>query len=258
MRTISTLLLLLFATLTSCQAPAWRAEGYGPDAPTPTLITSSVFTFHVPAKTVDVSGMDLGDLAKGIGNWAKNNPDEVVKGAIGMVQEGTALHNTQQAIRRAGDAMHAESLELLARHGFQAEFDPSRAQKHADSTYTFDYAYVAPRTVASPFGAQAMAGDTGITKGNFPIFGTGSKSNVAEALRSGRSREGFASIQGVFMSSDPSLEGTVECHVVIQVLNEQGELVFEGIATGSTSSGSSANERLMNAFRAAMGQIKLG
>ena len=78
-------LLLIVTFFASCQTPpVWRSAAYGPSNPVPTLDTAGVYEFCQTSTSIDMSGVSLGDALKGVGQWAADNPDKVVQGAMDL------------------------------------------------------------------------------------------------------------------------------------------------------------------------------
>ncbi len=162
-----TSLLFALSCLTACASPpVWRAAQYGPAQPTPTLAAASVCNFTIPEPpdqevTIDATdaSFSFSDLAKGIGNYVKDNPEVLANLAAEIALKEAAKANAAAAIGAAAAAMHGEAMAFLQGQGFPTEIDGARAKKlMSDGMVPGQFVWVAMGTAARPFDSFPMFG----------------------------------------------------------------------------------------------------
>lgn len=244
---------LLVAASLGCSSPAvWRAAEFGADKPAPTLMAAAAYDFNVHREVVDLTGIDLRLLDDIALAYAKEHSAEIIWGIASMKDEASAIAAATVAIQVQGPQMHEQAAAFLASQGFALEYDDARAQRLiGGGTVAGEYAYVVPKTAANPFG---MDSDEHGEPGDFPMFLAGSKRDTAERLATQRPREAYASVHAIFSAPDNYTTKGVTCLLIIQVLDQVGELAFEGRAT-ATVAGGAPGDVIPRAFDAALAQM---
>lgn len=198
----------------SASTPIWRSASVG----------RTTRAQLVAAAVYDHAGADARSLAGGVGT-AK----AIASGVVGV-----------KAIEASAPAMHTQVTSFLQSQGFVVELDLARSSKLLGGGMVGgQYAFVAPDTAPRPFG-------------QFPLLGPGSKQSIAERLKTDRAREAYASVHVQFGSPGSSLESGVTCDVFVQVLDQSGELVFEGRASTTKPLRGSPELLVVDAFAAAL------
>jgi|GEM_PF-5164846 len=238
--------------------PVWKASSVDADQPIPTLMAGTGYEVFVKTTTMDVTGLDFGATLEALGNYAAENPDEVVKIAddIGeRYEQGNAL---AAAIVAKGPAMQRRLEDLLENQGFAIEFDAERSAKLiGGGMVANDVIWSAPNTAPRPFGLAAPDDrDYDVdASAEFPMFGSGSKKNIAGRLASGRDREAYASVETVFHAKGGKTTKGLDCSIVLMVLDASGDLLFQGRTTGSAPAGDDVVSQVSTAFDAAFAKL---
>lgn len=241
-------LLFACAAAPGSEAPVWRAETIDGARPLPTLVAAGVYDYHIPARDdavfEDVDLELLGDIAV---EYAKENPEEVIRLGKAAVDDVRAMKAAVAIVEDLGPELHARVLETLGDLGFALETDGSRASKlEGGGIGTVDAAYVAAGTVAVPFG-------------DFPMFGPGSKGSIVKRLGTGQPDEAYLSIHAQLRLAGNRLDGDGRATLSILALNANGDVVFRaqtsGIAAGAADGDGATTLRA--AFEAALARVHL-
>ena len=120
-------------------------------------------------------------------------------------------------VEESAPKLHQKMPDLFSSLGFPLEYDKERAAKLPISLKK--YSYVGPEGSPHPFGP-------------FPVFGPGSKADIAKKLGTGRDREGYASFRAVFHSKNDDVDNGVNCDLYVWVVGADGTVIFEGKTRG--------------------------
>lgn len=247
------LLAALSLSLASCAStpPVWRSSTVSASAPVPTLMAASGYAFYIKPTSVNLDGVSL----EGIGRAIEADPNLAIEGAAAIANSVELNRQCHQAVAAAAPAMHERVVSFLQSQGFEIEYDENRVASVPERTDDFDWS--APRTSDAPFGGGRMNDEQLDVKSDsqFPIWGSNSKKGMAERLRSGRDREAYASVETIFHSPSNNPANGVDCHLIVQVLGQDANLLFESRTTGSAPGGGSLSTQVTQAFDAAYQQM---
>lgn len=242
LRSILTASVVLLASCGSTPK-VWRSAALDASAPVPTLRAAAVYDYFVPEQTYDLTGIDLRDLGTVIGKWAEDNPDQVLRIGMDMINSSNKMEVAVKTLLASASGMDAKLTEVLSGMGFQLEIDaPRAAQAVGGGTVGGDYTYVVPGTAARPFG-------------EFPMFGPGSKGWTAKKLASGRAGEAFISTYTSVSYKNDDPRNAASCTITVLALDAAGDLVFDGQSTGASDAAGSPQATLLAAFDQALAGI---
>lgn len=237
---------LLAISCASCAnlPPVWRSADVEPSNPIPTLAAASNFAYIVPDSTIDLTGVSLDTVALA----AEVDPEGLMNAVAEAASEFERDKVLAQAVGSASAGMAEQVLALLSSQGFEIEIDPARSGAlRGGGMGSGDDGNPDSGMVGNVFGGE---------NGQIPMFGPGSKSDLANRLRSGRNREAYASIHAAFSSPASRPENGMTCSLTVIVLDQDGEFLFEGRASGHTPGGTSgADAAIRQAFDAALAQV---
>ncbi|MEQ1631663.1 MAG: hypothetical protein ABL997_04780 [Planctomycetota bacterium] len=237
------LTLAVVTLFAACQNPAvWRTPVAPGAAPLPTLCAAASYDFQLIVQQQEIvvpegAEIDFG----GIWDSIADNPDLVIDAAAQLAREKKTFDLGRAAVAGNGAAMHAEILACLNDLGFSIETDSARSSKLGTASAD------APAYVPEPCSAATF--DT------LPVWGPGSKTSIAETLRTERLGEAYASIRVEFQIAGNELGQPVGCSIRIVVVDRNANQLFGGNTAASVPWAGTFEATVSGALRAAMAPL---